>query len=307
MNTSRLSIVIATLALSWLPSQAGTEVERLRALVAEQERQIRMLEQEIFQLKADSQPRGTGSRSANLNATGTTPVSAPPAPQASRPASSREYTVVAGDTLMRIGRQFGVSATTIAKANGLDSSGLIRPGQKLKIPGGNAAPSPSPTAASSAAPAASSSTPAQAPAAATHTVKSGETFYSIARQHGVAVDRLIAANPGTSPSALRVGQNLRLPQASAAPTTTPVAATGSRAPVALPDPAPAAAPAPPPAPQPQARNGARTVLVEKQMTYGAFAAQHGTTAERLNQINGLDLDARTVLASGSELYVPAQP
>ena len=43
------------------------------------------------------------------------------------------------------------------------------------------------------------------------------------------------------------------------------------------------------------------------MTYGEFAAKHGTDAERLNALNGLDLTTATVLAKGSELYVPAQP
>ena len=43
------------------------------------------------------------------------------------------------------------------------------------------------------------------------------------------------------------------------------------------------------------------------MTYGQFATQHGTDAERLNALNGLDLTTATILAKGSELYVPAQP
>ena len=43
------------------------------------------------------------------------------------------------------------------------------------------------------------------------------------------------------------------------------------------------------------------------MSYGEFAAKHGTDIERLNSLNGLDLNTTTVLAKGSELYVPAQP
>jgi hypothetical protein len=43
------------------------------------------------------------------------------------------------------------------------------------------------------------------------------------------------------------------------------------------------------------------------MTYGEFAAKHGTSIGRLNDLNGLDLANATVLAKGSELYVPAQP
>jgi len=43
------------------------------------------------------------------------------------------------------------------------------------------------------------------------------------------------------------------------------------------------------------------------MTYGDFASQNGTDTERLNALNGLDLINTTVLAKGSELYVPARP
>ena len=38
-----------------------------------------------------------------------------------------------------------------------------------------------------------------------------------------------------------------------------------------------------------------------------LAATHGTDTSRLNDLNGLDLTQATVLAKGSELYVPAQP
>jgi hypothetical protein len=49
------------------------------------------------------------------------------------------------------------------------------------------------------------------------------------------------------------------------------------------------------------------VTIEGEMTYGEFAAKHGTDTSRLNDLNGLDLTTATVLAKGSELYVPAQP
>ena len=49
------------------------------------------------------------------------------------------------------------------------------------------------------------------------------------------------------------------------------------------------------------------VTIEGEMTYGEFATKHGTNPERLNALNGLDLTNATVLAKGSELYVPAQP
>jgi LysM repeat protein len=45
----------------------------------------------------------------------------------------------------------------------------------------------------------------------THTVKAGETPYSIARQYRVKLDSLMAANPGLDPKRIRAGQLLNVP------------------------------------------------------------------------------------------------
>ena len=52
---------------------------------------------------------------------------------------------------------------------------------------------------------------AAASAAKTHTVKPGETPILIARQYGIKVDALMAANPRLDPRRLRVGQALSIP------------------------------------------------------------------------------------------------
>jgi hypothetical protein len=51
----------------------------------------------------------------------------------------------------------------------------------------------------------------------------------------------------------------------------------------------------------------RSVLVTEETDFGSFAAAHGTTTEKLNALNGHHLKSSTVLAKGSEFYVPAQP
>lgn len=69
-----------------------------------------------------------------------------------------------------------------------------------------------PAALNSEAPAASASgSHPPAMSARTHTVQSGDTFFSIARKYGVRLDALMAANPGQEPSRLRVGQTLNIP------------------------------------------------------------------------------------------------
>ena len=45
----------------------------------------------------------------------------------------------------------------------------------------------------------------------THPVKGGETVAAIARQHGLKLSNLLAANPGLDPRRLRIGQALNLP------------------------------------------------------------------------------------------------
>lgn len=52
---------------------------------------------------------------------------------------------------------------------------------------------------------------AKAPAARSHVVKSGDTPATIARQHNVKVEALLAANPGLDPKRLKIGQTLTIP------------------------------------------------------------------------------------------------
>ena len=67
-------------------------------------------------------------------------------------------------------------------------------------------------------PPANESTPAQSSAAATtasYTVKKGDTLYRIAKDRygdGKQWQKIASANPGVSPSTLRVGQTLVIPQ-----------------------------------------------------------------------------------------------
>jgi LysM repeat protein len=265
---TRLASLVVILATSG-PVMSATEVERLRALCAEQEMQIRQLEDKIARL-TDSPPP---SRSA-------------PAARDFEPVSEAvTYTVKSGDSIERIARNHGTTASALAKLNGLKTGSIIHPGQKLKVPGKTA------VASARSAPAVESRT---------HTVTSGETFYRISLRYGVSVNDLIAANPGVNHRALKIGQKIRVERASASIAKAP---------------APSLAPSPPqpilnnpaPAPPQKPRASERPVRIEKEITYAQFAAKHGTTTRRLNELNGLELDTSTVLAQGSELYIPARP
>jgi hypothetical protein len=55
------------------------------------------------------------------------------------------------------------------------------------------------------------------------------------------------------------------------------------------------------------KTGIHPIPVTEKISFGEFAAKHGTTITKLNELNGLSLNGSTILAEGSELYIPAQP
>lgn len=332
----KATLLFATLSMVFAMPEVSalTELETLRAKCKEQESRIQRLEEQVRKMRpVGSEPLASGKSQA---------VSNVPA----KSAATGGCTVRPGDTLERIARRSRCSATELAKVNGLKLSSIIRPGQKLKLPGAAVAKT-SPATADTAPAAVPSPTPARGQ---THKIQEGETYSSISRKNKISVESLIAANPGVRPTELRPGQVIRLspgetsstvaplasntpiersvPPASAPPTprtaapstpfatkrpaaaTPPVSASGPAAPPAAPEKAPeipaeTASREETISPNPEKK--IRAVTIKGEMTYGEFAATHGTDTGRLNDLNGLDLTNATVLAKGSELYVPAQP
>ncbi len=272
---TRLASLLVMLATSG-PLLSATELDRLRALCAEQELQIAQLETKIARLTDTPPP----SRSNPSDAPNEEPISEN---------GTGTYTVKAGDNIERIARQQGTSATLLARLNGIETDSIIHPGQKLKLPGKDSSVASSP-----------------APSNRTHTVASGDTFFKISRKYGVSVDELIAANPAVNHNALRIGQKVKIND------------TQASAPVAKKDsterkqaPSLSSTPSLPvsndPTPLKSTRTSQGPIKIDKEVTYGDFAKTHNTTTRRLDELNGLELDSSTVLAQGSELYIPAQP
>jgi len=271
----------------------ASELELLQSRVAEQERTIRRLEDENTRLQS---LLGTAAATPAVKETPAT-TSAPTA----------MATVRKGDTLATLAKRHGTTSGTLIQLNKLKNPSLIRPGDQLRLP------------APAAIPASTTPRPANSrPSGATHVVKSGETFYSIARQHGLDASALQAANPSVRATSLRPGQTLQLaPRDAASPRVASHESTPPRPAATLP-PAPprvAAAATKPAAPPPQ-ENSSQTVastprinsvFITEETDFSAFAAAHGTSTAKLNALNGLNLNPSTVLAKGSELYVPAQP
>lgn len=95
-----------------------------------------------------------------------TPVSAPLAVAPAAPGSAGLYTVQRGDTLVKIGRRFGVTVQALIAANNIETPDRIMAGQTLNIPG-TTAKSPPETPPAPSPPASPPTEPAPAPTAAT--------------------------------------------------------------------------------------------------------------------------------------------
>jgi LysM repeat protein len=283
-------------------------MELLQARCAEQERQITSLETEIAQLREQVAFERRRARS-------TTEVAATPAataPAAAKPtaksASPEQYTVAAGDTVSAISRRYAVSAQDLMASNGIEDPTRLRVGQKLTIPGpADKAEAPAPVAA---APAPAPEEKPVAKASGQYSVKSGDTLSRVARLHGMNYSEIVALNPDIVPDRLLVGQKVNVtgeakaePAAVAAdkvPVKTHEVASNTPAPAPKPEAKPAQ---PAPSPAPAREKSIASITVADEISFGAFAARHNTTPERLNALNGLRLKSSTVLAKGSELYV----
>jgi membrane-bound lytic murein transglycosylase D len=121
------------------------------------------------------------------------------------------YRVRKGETLKSIARKTGMSMAQLRSLNNLKSN-KIRPGQELLLQ------SKSKLASTNPAPA----KPTRRDT--THTVRSGETLWSIAKHNGIDPDALAAANSIQDSNSLTAGQKLVLPGA-----TTLASTSGAKA------------------------------------------------------------------------------
>ncbi|HSC68845.1 MAG TPA: LysM peptidoglycan-binding domain-containing protein [Cellvibrio sp.] len=115
---------------------------------------------------------------------------------------SGDYKVKSGDTLGSIAKRFGTSVSAIQSANNLKSSQL-KVGQNLSIPG--QAPLNSPYAIQAEQEIAQRQ---QKNTGTYYTIKSGDSFWTIAKKHGTSVKNLLKWNNLPANAALKPGQKL---------------------------------------------------------------------------------------------------
>lgn len=135
---------------------------------------------------------GTSSGSASASSAPAKTQSSSAAPES----GGSTYTVKSGDTLSGIANRNGVTVAQLKQWNGL-SGNNIKVGQKLKVKAG-----------STSQPAASSASGDYI----TYTVKSGDSFYSIAKNYsGVSAQNIMDFNGMTS-SNLKPGMKIKIPK-----------------------------------------------------------------------------------------------
>ncbi len=116
---------------------------------------------------------------------GASQIEQPPQPAAAPPVATlggQTYTVVSGDTIDSVARQFGVPVDVLIQANGLASPYQLHDGQQLVIP-----------------------------VSGSYVVQSGDSLYRIALKHNTTVAAIAQINGIAAPYRIRVGQQLTLP------------------------------------------------------------------------------------------------
>ena len=209
-------------------------------------------------------------------------------------AFAETYVVQKGDNLNKIADKFGTTVEELQKINGIKNANLLRIGQKLETK------APAPKKASG-----------KVPAGKQHTVVKGDTYYKIAKDYGMTINDLKAANPSVNPSKLAVGQKLNLAVAKAPkapkqekPTTVAKQEKKEPKPAAqpAPKPAPVSKPVPTPKPAPQPMKFTK-VVVTQPVSLGDFAKHHGMTVAEVNEVNNWKYSADTVFDTGSVAFV----
>jgi len=168
-----------------------------------------------------------------------------------------------GDTVATVASRVGISADRLARYNGLKTDTRVSKGEIIAIPKGATLQSTGriEDIASSALDSAPSSEPVVQAGAepVRHTVRSGETAYTIARNYNVSVTALASWN-GLGPDlAVRPNQRLLIPTTSESVEPLETTSPGTGTPTPIPEtstkplPKPVAAAKPTPAPKPVAK------------------------------------------------------
>lgn len=113
-----------------------------------------------------------------------------------------------GDTMFGLGNRYGIPASTIAQANNLQPNASLTAGQRLVIPAyrGQQPQIQKPLAAAPQKP-----KPVQTARGGSHTVRPGETLFSIARTYNVSANELAEQNGFGLDHRVQMGEKISIP------------------------------------------------------------------------------------------------
>ena len=120
------------------------------------------------------------------------------------------HLVQKGETLYSIGRKYQITLSELRAANNLSEKDILKAGQKLNIPSPDIE-----NAAVLNSSAGNGSQSYHSSSLETYTVKKGDTFYGIAREHNIKVAELFAINDLGESDVLKAGQKLKVPSKNA--------------------------------------------------------------------------------------------
>ena len=186
-------------------------------------------------------------------------------PRVEEPGPGRRYAVREGDTLSSIANRFGTTTAVLVELNHLADPSRIRPGQELRVPGGGGDR-------------AGEDTRPDTRADDLYVVGEGDTLISIARRHHVSVRQIRQANRLRDEDRIRVGQELVIPRPGGDVDFDEGRAEGRRW---------------------------RMVTVREGDSLSRIARRHGTTVERILELNPRLRDADAI-RPGDELRVPVR-
>ena len=137
------------------------------------------------------------------------------------------YTVKKNDSFWKIAKNHGVTMQSLAAYNDMPLNKILQVGDKLRIPAGGYVVKMQPAAKSIKAASTPKSKPMPLPTDGVYIVKSGDSFWKIAKRYNLKTRTLLDANNMTGKETLQIGQKLIIPDGNK---TAAAASTASAAP-----------------------------------------------------------------------------
>ena len=206
------------------------------------------------------------------------------------------YTVKKNDSFWKIAKNHGVTMQSLAAYNDLPLNKVLRIGDKLRIPPGGYVVKNIPSAKSVKSASVVKNKPQLRPSDGVYIVKSGDSYWKIAKRYNLKTKTLLDANNMTGKETLHIGQKLIIPdgknavsKTAATPAATPKATDDSITSILDTVENPDATTAPKAAKEDESIDGSdsseRAVQVPKDIKVEDFAKQYNISTAMLKKLN----------------------